>query len=165
MTTIASTLPIALWAAARAGSARRACSRTGLASAIPIALSGWMVWAPPASLSPTALIVWMTVAVFAFNLGTALAVAGRLEEAIRQFTRAAELDPGNAGIRNNLGIALARAGRLEESVAQLERAATLQPGNQETARNLNRARDLLSATPAPKHSVAGAPHAGLLPRG
>lgn len=104
-------------------------------------------------------------AVFAFNLGTALAVAGRLEEAIRQFTRAAELDPGNAGIRNNLGIALARAGRLEESVAQLERAATLQPGNQETARNLNRARDLLSATPAPKHSVAGAPHAGLLPRG
>ncbi len=38
------------------------------ASAIPIALSGWMVWAPPEMLSPTALIVWMTVAVFAFNL-------------------------------------------------------------------------------------------------
>lgn len=38
------------------------------ASAIPVALSGWMVWAPPESLSTTQLIVWMTVAVFAFNL-------------------------------------------------------------------------------------------------
>ncbi|MBY0400094.1 MFS transporter [Myxococcota bacterium] len=38
------------------------------ASALPIAVSGWMIWAPPDSLSSTALIVWMTVAVFAFNL-------------------------------------------------------------------------------------------------
>jgi GPH family glycoside/pentoside/hexuronide:cation symporter len=38
------------------------------ASAIPIALSGWMVWAPPESLSTPELIAWMTVAVFAFNL-------------------------------------------------------------------------------------------------
>jgi GPH family glycoside/pentoside/hexuronide:cation symporter len=42
------------------------------ASAIPIAVSGWMVWAPPDSLSPTLLIVWMAVAVFAFNLAMTL---------------------------------------------------------------------------------------------
>lgn len=38
------------------------------ASAIPVAVSGYMVWAPPESLSPVLLIAWMTVAVFAFNL-------------------------------------------------------------------------------------------------
>lgn len=38
------------------------------ASAIPIAVSGYMVWAPPESLSSVQLIAWMTVAVFAFNL-------------------------------------------------------------------------------------------------
>ena len=38
-----------------------------LASAIPIALFGWMTWSAPVDLSPVALIAWMTVAVFGFN--------------------------------------------------------------------------------------------------
>lgn len=38
-----------------------------LASSIPVALFGYMVWAPPEALSTTALIAWMTVAVFGFN--------------------------------------------------------------------------------------------------
>ena len=38
------------------------------ASAIPIAVTGWMVWSPPASLEGTQLIAWTTFAVFAFNL-------------------------------------------------------------------------------------------------
>lgn len=38
-----------------------------LASSFPIALFGLMVWAPPESLGTTALVVWMTVAVFGFN--------------------------------------------------------------------------------------------------
>jgi GPH family glycoside/pentoside/hexuronide:cation symporter len=38
-----------------------------LASSLPVALFGLMVWAPPESLGTTALIVWMTVAVFGFN--------------------------------------------------------------------------------------------------
>ncbi len=36
-------------------------------SAIPIALFGLMVWAPPATLGTTALIAWMTVAILGFN--------------------------------------------------------------------------------------------------
>ena len=38
-----------------------------LASSIPVALFGLMVWGPPESLGTTALVVWMTVAVFGFN--------------------------------------------------------------------------------------------------
>lgn len=38
------------------------------ASALPIALSGFMVWSPPDALSPSQLIAWMAFAAFAFNL-------------------------------------------------------------------------------------------------
>ena len=38
-----------------------------IASSLPIALFGVMVWAPPESLSTAQLIAWMTVAVFGFN--------------------------------------------------------------------------------------------------
>ncbi len=41
-------------------------------SALPIALFGYMVWAPPASLGTAALIAWMTVAVFGFNTAMTL---------------------------------------------------------------------------------------------
>lgn len=37
-------------------------------SAIPMALSGWMVWSPPVSLEGVALVAWMTFAIFAFTL-------------------------------------------------------------------------------------------------
>lgn len=38
------------------------------ASAIPMAITGWMVWSPPASLEGAQLIAWTAFAVFAFNL-------------------------------------------------------------------------------------------------
>jgi GPH family glycoside/pentoside/hexuronide:cation symporter len=41
-------------------------------SSIPIALFGLMVWAPPESLGTTALILWMTIAVFGFNTAMTL---------------------------------------------------------------------------------------------
>lgn len=43
-----------------------------LASSIPVALFGLMVWAPPESLGPVALVAWMTVAVFGFNTAMTL---------------------------------------------------------------------------------------------
>jgi len=42
------------------------------ASAIPMAVSGWMVWSPPDSLEGAALIAWATVAVFAFTLAVTI---------------------------------------------------------------------------------------------
>ncbi len=42
------------------------------ASSVPVALFGWMVWAPPEGLSTIALVVWMTVAVFGFNTAMTL---------------------------------------------------------------------------------------------
>jgi len=42
------------------------------ASAIPMAVSGWMVWSPPDSLEGASLIAWATVSVFAFTLAVTL---------------------------------------------------------------------------------------------
>ena len=41
------------------------------------------------------------------NLGILLARSGRLDEAIEQFRKALEIDPGSAEVRKNLDIALA----------------------------------------------------------
>ena len=42
------------------------------ASAIPMAVSGWMVWSPPAGLEGGTLIAWTTFAVFAFTLSVTI---------------------------------------------------------------------------------------------
>lgn len=42
------------------------------AAAIPMAVSGWMVWSPPDSLAGASLIAWATVSVFAFTLAVTL---------------------------------------------------------------------------------------------
>ena len=42
------------------------------AGAIPMAITGWMVWSPPASLGGNMLIAWMAVAVFGFNLAVTI---------------------------------------------------------------------------------------------
>lgn len=42
------------------------------ASAIPMAVTGWMVWSPPDALQGAALVAWMTFAVFAFTLAVTI---------------------------------------------------------------------------------------------
>ena len=53
----------------------------------------------------------------------------RTEEALEEYRRAAELDPGNTGAHNNAGIALAELGRDAEAVACFDRAINLDPAN------------------------------------
>lgn len=60
-------------------------------------------------------------------LGIALSRQGRLEEAERQFSRAAELAPGSAAPRQHLGRVLLQQGRTEEALAELRAAARLAP--------------------------------------
>lgn len=70
------------------------------------------------------------------NLGTALAVAGRIEEGARELRRAVELDPGSAYARAQLGAALLTLGRLGEAEPELRETARLEPDDPEVLFNL-----------------------------
>lgn len=70
------------------------------------------------------------------NLGMALAMKGRLEEAAAEFRWVLERHPNLADVRANLGAALGEMGRLDESIEQLKRALELDP-------NLRSARQML----------------------
>jgi tetratricopeptide (TPR) repeat protein len=61
------------------------------------------------------------------NLGTALAQAGRLTEAIVQFEEALRLDPSFVDAHSNLGNALLQAGRVTEAITQYEATVRLRP--------------------------------------
>ena len=61
------------------------------------------------------------------NLGTALASAGRREEAIRILSEAVRIEPDNANALNNLGTVLTDAGRLDEAITILNQAVRYRP--------------------------------------
>jgi tetratricopeptide (TPR) repeat protein len=64
------------------------------------------------------------------ELGTALADAGRIDEAIAAYSQAVALDPtDHMKSRDNLGIALARKGRLEEAVERFQEAQRFWPAD------------------------------------
>jgi tetratricopeptide (TPR) repeat protein len=70
------------------------------------------------------------------NLGTALLTTGRADEAITQFNKALEIQPGYAVAHNNLGNALLRLGRTSDSYAHLEKALEFDPRNVEAHNNM-----------------------------
>jgi tetratricopeptide (TPR) repeat protein len=71
-----------------------------------------------------------------YNLGFALADAGRFPEAVREDRTAVQLDPTLAEGHEALGLALAGNGQLDEGVAEDERALQLQPAYPEGEFNL-----------------------------
>ncbi|MEE3330057.1 MAG: tetratricopeptide repeat protein, partial [Myxococcota bacterium] len=66
------------------------------------------------------------------NLGMALAIAGRNEEALGYYSRAAELDPDFQEAHHNAGVALHLLGRLDDAKRELERALELEPNDRFT---------------------------------
>jgi spermidine synthase len=62
-------------------------------------------------------------------LGIDAASQGRLDEAIVAFTRALELDAGDAAAHWHLGVALASVGRQGEALEHVQRSVQLDPGN------------------------------------
>jgi Flp pilus assembly protein TadD len=70
-------------------------------------------------------------------LGLSLASAGRMQEAIAEFRRAAEMDPGRADTHWHLGAALASVGALDEAAARLRRAIEIDPGHSAARSDLN----------------------------
>ncbi len=70
------------------------------------------------------------------NLGLALAMRGRMDEAIARHQKALEIKPDSAEAHNNLGIALARRGRYDEAIAHFRKALEIKPDSAEAHNNL-----------------------------
>ncbi len=70
------------------------------------------------------------------NLGVTLAAQGKLEEAVRLYRQALELQPNAVEAHQNLGNELAAQGKLDEAVRHFERALQLQPNYPEAHNNL-----------------------------
>jgi tetratricopeptide (TPR) repeat protein len=62
-----------------------------------------------------------------FNLGVALEMNGRLDEAIHEYQETVRLQPSVAAVRNNLGAALIKKGRVDDGISQLRMALRLVP--------------------------------------
>jgi len=75
-----------------------------------------------------------------FNYGTALTLAGRLDEAIAELQRALVIDPGYTNAHNNLGNALSASGHPGEAVPHFEAALAARPAYAEAQYGLGIAR-------------------------
>ncbi|MGH9330770.1 MAG: tetratricopeptide repeat protein [Vicinamibacterales bacterium] len=71
-----------------------------------------------------------------YNLGNAEAARGNRSEAIAQFERAIELQPGFAEAYNNLGVMRQSEGRLDEATRLYGRALAIKPAYAEAHNNL-----------------------------
>ncbi len=70
------------------------------------------------------------------NLGTALAQAGKIEEAITQYAHALQIRPDYAEAHYNLGSALLQVGKNQEAIEHLEQALRIKPDYVEAHCNL-----------------------------
>ena len=70
------------------------------------------------------------------NLGDALLIMGRADEATVQFQEALQLRPNDAQACNNLGSILAQKNEADEAIAQFQKALQLQPQNFQAHGNL-----------------------------
>lgn len=71
-----------------------------------------------------------------YNLGTALLVQGKRDEARRAFERAVEIDPAYANAHRSLGTVLYREGKLDEASRSYRRAIQLAPNDVSAHHNL-----------------------------
>jgi tetratricopeptide (TPR) repeat protein len=74
-----------------------------------------------------------------YNLGVALAQAGRVGEVIGHYQQAVRLKPDYVEAQNNLGTALLQLGRVQEAIEQYEQALQLKPDYADAHYNLGHA--------------------------
>jgi tetratricopeptide (TPR) repeat protein len=70
------------------------------------------------------------------NLGNALLRKGQVDEALKQFQKALEINPNYAQAHSNLGVALLQKGRLDDAVAQYQTALGMYPNYAQAHSNL-----------------------------
>jgi len=73
------------------------------------------------------------------NLGLSLEEAGRKEEALEQFRKAAQIDPAYPTPHMNLGYTLEAMGRLDEAIVEYQTVLRLDPQNWQARLNLGSA--------------------------
>jgi Flp pilus assembly protein TadD len=93
-------------------------------------------WRDGETLSERALAVTKDNLVAHYTLGNCLLQRGQVEEAIAQFQKALEIEPGYTEAHDNLGIAFLHKGQVNEAMAQFQKALELQPDNVEVQNNL-----------------------------
>ena len=71
-----------------------------------------------------------------YNLGTALSLARRLDEAMREYGRALAIDPNYAHAHNNLGNVLLAIGRADDAIKEFSEVVRLQPASPSALANL-----------------------------
>ncbi len=70
------------------------------------------------------------------NLGIALEMSGKVDEAIKHYYRALEINPQSDKVYNNLGVALEKQGRLQEAIECVKKAVALKPNSPDAHGNL-----------------------------
>src|SRR4029079_12827136 len=75
-----------------------------------------------------------------YNLGTALTVARRLDEAAAEYREALRIDPSYANAHNNLGNVLLAQRRFDKAIREFEEVVRLQPDSAPARKNLAAAR-------------------------
>jgi len=71
-----------------------------------------------------------------YNMGLLLALTGRPDQAVGEYEKALDRDPGHGDARTNLAAALARLGRTGRAVQELERVLATDPENAMALTNL-----------------------------
>ena len=71
-----------------------------------------------------------------YNLGTALTLARKFDEAIYEFQQAIRIDPSYANAHNNLGNVLLAQGKVDEAIREFREVVRLQPDSPSAAANL-----------------------------
>ena len=89
------------------------------------------------------------------NMAIAYSKTGRLEEAIRTYRRALELDPGLSGAHYGLGFLLLRRGDVAGATKHLEAFLDAPPKGAEAERWIRHAQDTLEELRAPSDEAPG----------
>jgi tetratricopeptide (TPR) repeat protein len=74
-----------------------------------------------------------------FNLGNAFLKQGKLDDAVAQYQKALEIQPGLASVHYNLGNAFLDLGKLDDAIAQYRKTLEIRPNNADSYYNLGRA--------------------------
>jgi Tfp pilus assembly protein PilF len=108
-----------------------------LAGAEAVATRRYLVhWRDAVSLNEYILTLTQDAAPAHYELGYALQLRGKLDEAIRHYNKTLQINPNHVDAHNNMGITLLSQGKLDEAINHFRRALRLKPNYAKAYNNL-----------------------------